>query len=317
MSLDPDAQAIADMLAAQMPGSLSELGVEGGRAFFEALSEQAPPGASLHAVTERLIPGPAGDIKVRTYRPSAQEDLPALLYFHGGGWVMGSLDFVDPVCRELANRAQCAVVSVDYRLAPEAPFPAAVDDGYSALLWVAVHGADIGVDPSRIAVGGDSAGANIAAAVSLVARDDNGPSIALQLLAYPATEYCVARQSWVEHANAPLLTSDDVRWFWRQYLVDVERFCDDPRATPMNAPSLEQLPPALVLTAEYDPMRDDGEAYAARLASEGVDVTAERYSGVFHGFFTMVGMLGQTEAAIGDAAEHLKKAFAQRASRTV
>jgi len=311
MSLDPDAQAIADMLAQQMPGTLSELGVEGGRAFLRALGQQAPQGTPVHSVTDRSISGPEGTVGVRVYHPSEQADLPALVYFHGGGWVMGSLDMVDNLCRELANRAECVVVSVDYRLAPENPFPAGFNDVYAALLWVAEHGAEIGVDTDRIAVGGDSAGANLAAAVALFSRDNSGPKIALQLLAYPATDYCAPTPSWVEHANAPLLTADDVRWFWAKYLGEDMRFKDDPRATPANATSLEQLPPAFVLTPEYDPLRDEAEEYARKLAAAGVQVKVQRYTGAFHGFFMMVGMLDKTERAIADAAEMLEEAFAR------
>lgn len=301
MALDPDAQAIADLLDQMLPGPLHQLGVAGARAFVDQMNEHAPPPAPVQAVTDREIPGPAGPIPIRIYRPIADAGLPVLVYFHGGGWTIGSLDQVDPVCRALANRADCLVVSVDYRLAPEHPFPAAVEDCYAAVQWVAQHGAELSADSSRLAVGGDSAGGNLAAAVSLLARDDNGPRIALQLLIYPATEYAVPRASWLEHAKAPLLTTDDVLWFWAQYLPDAADRAD-PRATPSSATDLTGLPPAFVITAEYDPIRDDGEGYARRLAEAGVEVTATRYPGVFHGFFGFVGMLARTDEALRDAA---------------
>ncbi|MGQ4596690.1 alpha/beta hydrolase fold domain-containing protein [Nocardia sp. R6R-6] len=316
MSLDPDAQELVTALAEQLPGRLSDLGVDGGRMFLRKLADQAPPGRAVHAVTERSIPGPAGSLGVRVYRPSARDDLPVLLYFHGGGFVLGGLDDADGVCRELALRVECVVVSVDYRLAPEAPFPAAVEDGYAALEWVASNGADIGADPGRIAVGGDSAGAQLAAGVCIVAREAGGPRIALQLLAYPATEYDTSRPSWTDYADGPLLTTVDALWFWEKYLGDVEKFRSDPLVFPMNA-DLAKLPPAFVLTAEHDPVRDGAEAYAEALAAAGVEVRAQRYDGVFHGFFAMVGLLTKTETALVDAADTLRKYLTQVRARDI
>jgi acetyl esterase len=310
VALDPDAQALADALDQLMPAPMHQLGVAGARAFLDELGRQAPAPPPVHAVTDREIPGPAGPIPVRVYRPSDEPDLPVLLYLHGGGWTIGTLDGVEALCRELCTRAGCLVVSVDYRLAPEHPFPAAIEDAYAAARWVAEHGSELGGDGTRLAIGGDSAGGNLAAAVSLLARDAGGPAIALQLLAYPATEYALERPSWLEHAKAPLLTTDDVVWFWGQYLPDASDRAD-PRATPNSAASLAGLPPTFVLTAEYDPIRDDGEAYAARLTQDGVDVTHVRYPGVFHGFFTMVGMLARTDVAIQDAATQLSAHLAR------
>ncbi|MGI5290234.1 alpha/beta hydrolase [Nonomuraea polychroma] len=310
MPLDPDAQALAEALDALLPGPLHSLGVDGARALAEQLGEQSPPPPPLHLVEQRTIPGPAGEIPIRVYRPSPETDLPVLLYFHGGGWTIGTLDGVETLCRTLSEKAHCVVVSVDYRLAPEHKFPAAVEDCYAALEWVAAHAGEIGADAGRIAVGGDSAGGNLSASISILARDRNGPQIALQLLVYPATEYAVERASWREHATASLLTAEDVLWFWGHYLRD-EADRSDPRATPSNAPSLAGLPPAFVLTAEYDPIRDDGEQYAQRLREAGVPVIAKRYPRVFHGFFTMVGLLGKTKEALEDAAARLNDAFAR------
>lgn len=308
MALDPDAQGIADALADLMPGPMHTLGVTGARAFVDQLHAQSPPPPPLHSVDDRTIPGPACPIPVRVYRPGPDTGLPVLVYLHGGGWTIGTLETCEAVCRSLSEKAGCVVVSVDYRLAPENKFPAAIDDSYAAVEWVAAHADELGVDPDRIAVGGDSAGANLSAAICILARDRGGPPITFQLLAYPATEYAVERTSWVEHASAPLLTAKDVTWFWGQYLRDeADRF--DPHATPSNASSLAELPPAFILTAEEDPLRDDGEQYGERLREAGVDAVVQRYPGVFHGFFSMVGVLSRTAEAVDDAAGHLIRAF--------
>ncbi|MDO3401703.1 alpha/beta hydrolase [Mycolicibacterium neoaurum] len=309
MTLAPDAQAFVDMMASA-PGPLHSLGVDGAREAVRQLAALNPPPQQVFSVQDREIPGPAGPIPIRVYRPSDETGCPILVYFHGGGWTIGNLDTVDPLCRALSAQANCVVVSVDYRLAPENPFPAAVDDGYAAVEWTAAHADQIGGDPERIAVGGDSAGANISTSLCILSRDNNGPKIVYQLLAYPATEHCVERPSWVEHAEAPVLTAADVTWFWSQYLRSEADRCD-PRATPANAESLAGLPPALIITAEVDPIRDDGEHYGELLRTAGVDVTVARYPGTFHGFFTMVGMIGQADTAVLDATERLKQAFAQ------
>ncbi|BBZ15225.1 alpha/beta hydrolase [Mycobacterium branderi] len=309
MTLDPDAQQLTDALAGLLPGPLHTLGVEGARAVLAGLSEQSPPPPPLHSVEDHTVGGPAGPLQTRVYRPGPENDLPVLIHLHGGGWAMGTLDASEALCRSLSDKAGCVVVSVDYRLAPEHKFPAAVNDCYAAVQWVANHADEIGADSNRIAIGGESAGANLAAATTLLARDSGGPPLAFQLLAYPVTEYAVERPSWREHASAPLLTVDDVTWFWAQYLRD-QADRTDPRATPSNASSLAGLPPAYILTAEHDPVRDDGEQYGQRLRDAGVDVTVKRYPGVFHGFLSMVGMLNRTAEALDDAAAQLAHAFA-------
>ena len=309
MPLDPDAQFVVDQID-QVP--LHTLGVEAIRSSLSAqAAEGFPPPASVHEVEDRSIPGPSSPMAIRVYRPSDESALPALLYFHGGGWTVGSPDSCDGICRALTNGAQCVIVSVNYRLAPENKFPAAVDDAYAALEWLATHGrAELGIDPGRIAIGGDSAGANLSAAVCLLARDRGGPRARLQLLAYPATEYAVERESWRDNAKAPILTAEDVVWFWGQYLRD-EANRVDPRATPSNAGDFRDLPPAFILTAEYDPLRDDGEQYARRLAEAGNEVTVKHYPGVFHGFLNMLGVVSRADTAIADAGSRISEAFAR------
>ncbi|MDN3016153.1 alpha/beta hydrolase fold domain-containing protein [Paenibacillus sp. BSR1-1] len=259
-------------------------------------------------VENRTIPVPGGEIPVRIYTPSGEGPFPALVYYHGGGWVIGNLDTVDVPCRMLANRAGCVVVSVDYRLAPEHKFPTAAEDSYAVVKWVAEQAASIQVDPERIAVGGDSAGGNLAAVVALMARDQGGPSIAYQMLIYPVTNHSYETESYRENANGYFLTKNTMVWFWNHYLRD-EQDGKNPYASPLLAEDLSGLPPALVITAGFDPLRDEGEAYAERLKATGVPVEATRYDGMIHGFFWMPGVLEQGSAAIKQAANALNQAF--------
>jgi len=310
MPLDPDARALVDALSTVLPAPFHQIGLDAAREFSEAMGAQGPDPKSVHSTEDRNIPGPNGDIPVRIYRPSADEHLPVLVWIHGGGWSIGGLEGgTDVTCRELANRANCVVVSIDYRLAPEHKFPAPFEDCYAALVWVLANASDFGGDPARVAIGGDSAGANLSAAVCIAKRDNGGPSAIFQLLAYPATEYAVERPSWTENAEAPVLGVADVIWFWDFYLRD-EADRTDWRATPSNAESLEGVPPAFVLTAEFDPLRDDGENFGRLLQEAGVDVHVKRYPGVFHGFFTMGTALQRTDEALDDAADSLRKVFA-------
>jgi len=232
-------------------------------------------------VEDRLIPGPGGELAVRIYTPDAPAPRPAIVYFHGRGWVLGNLDGSDAHRRALANAASCAVVSVDYRLAPEAKFPAPVEDCYAATLWVAENAAGLGCDPKRIAVAGTSAGANLAAVVPLMARDRGRPPLAFQVLVYPITDGGMNTRSYRENADGYFLTAASMAWFWKQYISDdTDRV--HPYAAPIKASDLSGLPPALVITAEFDPLRDEGEAYAERLRAAGVRVTCTRYEGTIH-----------------------------------
>lgn len=260
-------------------------------------------------VDDRTIPGPGGELPVRVYRPSADTSLPVLVWFHGGGWTIGSLDTHDNTCRSLANAAGCVVVSVGYRLAPEHKFPAAVDDAVAATQWVAEHASELGGDAGRVAVAGDSAGGNLAAVVSLLARDAGGPALAYQLLVYPVTDYEFENPSMRENATGYFLELESMRWFYNQYLND-ESDGDDWRFSPIRAAELAGLPPAFVLTAELDPLRDQGEAYARKLEAAGVPVELRRYDGVFHGFFGMRDFMEPAEAAFGDVTKALREALA-------
>ena len=274
-----------------------------------AFTPQVP---ELESVAERTLPGPARAIPVRVYTPQPEAGpaaLPILAYFHGGGWVFGDLDTHDGLCRCLAHEAHCLVVSVDYRLAPEHKFPAGLEDCRAALAWLAANGREIGGDPARLAVGGDSAGGNLAAVLARLARDDGGPALALQLLIYPATDFTADNDSLEANGEGYLLTKAAIDWTKSMYLneADEER---DPRASPGLAADLAGLPPALVMTAEYDPLRDEGRAYAEAMAASGVAVRHLDYAGMIHGFVRMGAIVDRASDAIGDAAAALRRAFA-------
>jgi acetyl esterase len=256
-----------------------------------------------------VIPGPGGEIPVRIYRPSDDDRLPALVYFHGGGWVLGNLDSHDATCRLLTNGAQCVVISVDYRLAPEHKFPAAADDAYAATTWVAENAAPLGIDPRRIAVGGDSAGGNLAAAVTLMAKEQGEPSIAYQVLIYPVTNHSFDTTSYETNAEGYMLTRRSMIWFWNHYLAEPADG-QNAYASPLQADDLGGLPPALVITAEFDPLRDEGAAYAERLKQAGVPVKYTDYPGMIHGFFGMSLMLDTAKQAVSDVCGEVRSAFA-------
>nr|WP_281427635.1 alpha/beta hydrolase [Mesobacillus maritimus] len=259
-------------------------------------------------VEDRRIPGPGGEIPVRIYTPEGEGPFPALVYYHGGGWVIGNLDTVEVPCRLLTNRANCVVISVDYRLAPEHKFPAAAEDAYSAVQWVVDNASSIGVDSARVAVGGDSAGGNLAAVVALMAKDKGGPSISYQMLIYPVTNHNYDTQSYKDNAEGYFLTKSTMEWFWNHYLRN-EEDGKNPYASPLLAEDVSGLPPALVITGGFDPLRDEGEAYAEKLKAAGVAVEATRYDGMIHGFFWLPGMLLQGDKAIHQAANALREAF--------
>ena len=246
---------------------------------------------------DREIPGPASRIRVRLYRPSADGVLPVVVFFHGGGWVMGSIETHDVYCRQLANASKHAVVSVDYRLAPEHKFPAGLEDAYAATCWVWEHAAEIGVAAQRIAVAGDSAGGNLAAAVALMARDRGGPQLTFQLLMYPVLDYDFDTPSYRENATGYHLTRAAMIWSWRHYLKN-ELDGWSPYASPLRAQDLSGLPAAPILTAEFDPLRDEGEAYAARLRAAGVPVSLRRYDGLIHGFARRTNVLDRARDAL-------------------
>jgi acetyl esterase len=307
MPLDPKAKALIDMMA-QMPlPPWSELSAATFRAMMDA-GRFPPPDLPLAEIVNTTIPGPAGPIGARIYRASLEPNQPVIVYFHGGGFVIGNLDSHDGTCRRLSHGIGCTVVSVDYRLAPEHVYPAAVDDSYAATKWVAEHADFLKIDAARIAVAGDSAGGNLAAVVAIIARDRGGPALCHQLLTYPVTDMAFKSESYTSNGTGYFLTKDMMAWFGLQY-VPSGHDIEDPLLSPLYHKNLSGLPPATVITAEYDPLRDEGEAYAKKLQDAGVPTKLIRYDGVFHGFFSMNGAVDQADDAHAFAAGELKKAF--------
>jgi len=307
MPLDEQSRAVLEQLS-KVPGLHTLPPVEGRKLIDELFQTKGEP-EPVGKVENRTIPGPATDIPVRIFTPKGDGPFPALVYFHGGGWVLGSLDSWDAATRMLTNAVECVTVSVDYRLAPEHKFPKPVEDCYAATQWVAENAASIGGDPSRIAIGGDSAGGNLTAAVALMAREHGKPRLAFQLLVYPVTDAAMDTPSMTkECADGYFLTREMMAWFWKQYARDAGDRAH-PYASPLRAQNLRGLPPALVLTAEFDPLRDEGEAYGARLREAGVPVTVSRYDGTIHGFFLMPSVLDQGKKGFAEAVSALRAAF--------
>lgn len=294
MPLDPQVKAFLEMLAAEgAPPRETQTVAEARRQMLEQSARRAGPQQPMPRVENHVIPGPAGDLPVRIYHPASVDTapLPILVYFHGGGWVLGNLDTHDVLCRALSRGAHAVAVSVDYRLAPEHPFPAAAEDAYAATAWTATHATELGADPARLAVVGDSAGGNLAAVTCLLARERGAPHIAFQALIYPVIDhYDPGQPSYFQNADGYSLTRDGMIWYWDHYLPNTND-ADNPLASPLRAPDLRDLPPALVVTAEYDPLRDEGEAYAERLRAADVPVTLHRYDGTIHGIANLAGVL--------------------------
>ncbi len=311
MPIDPIAAGLLQQMEEAGMPPLNEMSPADARQAAEGFRALAGEPEPVADVTKRTIPGPGGEVPVWVYTPAGAGAgaLPCLVYYHGGGWVLGDLEGVDTICRAVANRAGCKVVSVDYRLSPEHKFPAPFDDCYAALEWVAANGASIGVDSSKLAVGGDSAGGNLAAAVALKARDAGGPALRHQLLVYPVTNHDYGTASYSDNGDGYLLTQDMMKWFWDHYLNNAEEG-RNPLASPLAASDLSGLPSAFVITAEFDPLRDEGEAYAAKLAAAGVTVSQQRFDGQIHAFWQMPGVFPAALEAADQAAGHLKSAFA-------
>jgi acetyl esterase len=306
MPLDPQAKQVLEQIAALglPPNHL----VSPAQARLNMKSRPRAAGPEVAKVEDRLIPGPRVELPVRVYTPAGTGPFPILVWYHGGGWVVGDLDTADPTARHLTVGASCVVVSVDYRLAPETKFPGAADDCYAATVWAAQNAARINGDPQRIAVGGDSAGGNLAAAVALMARDRGGLSLTFQLLVYPVIARDYSTASYRQNAEGYGLTLDGMQWYWDQYLQNPAE-ASDPYAAPLTAKDLKGLPPALVITAEYDPLCDEGEAYAKRLQAAGVPTTCTRYDGMIHGFFGMAAVLDKGQQAVAEACAALRQAF--------
>jgi acetyl esterase len=296
MTLDPGLESYVRRAVASPPAwelSLAELRADPAAELLEIWGDVDP----VDHVDDLTIEGPDGPLGVRSYRPASDAPLPGLVWFHGGGWVVGDLESHDPVCRHLARTTPCCVVSVDYRLAPEHPFPAAVEDCWAGFEWAARETEQLGIDRSRLAVAGDSAGGNLAAVTALRARAA-GLALALQVLIYPVTDSDLDSPSYLEYADGLNLTREKMEWYWRMYLGGADGA--QPDASPLRADDLSGVAPALVQTAEYDPLLSEGEAYARRLAEHGVPVALTRYDGMIHGFVRMPAL---TEVALASLAE--------------
>ncbi len=312
MSLHPQVAALLERAAkSQLPPYWQVPAAVARRLYRDIRGPLTPDPPAVESSYLMLPPGKAGPIPVRAYRPkgaSKDETLPALIYYHGGGWVIGDLDTHDVVCRTLANAARCAVFSVEYRKAPEAPFPAAVDDCFSALSFVFKNAESLKVNAAQLAVGGDSAGGNLATVVALMARDAGGPPVAFQLLIYPGCDQRMGHPSITRNGDGYLLTKKTMEYFRAFYLPNKADY-EDWRASPLLAKSLAGLPPAYVMTCGYDPLLDEGRAYAERMKKEGVAVEYREYSDMVHGFITMGRALDTANSALAECARALRACF--------
>jgi acetyl esterase len=312
MALDPQAQDVINLVIKSGRPAYNTLSPKEARQLFrETRPAATPTPAEIGAVRDLTADGPGGPIPVRVYRPAgvaAGTALPVLVYYHGGGWVIGDLDTHDVQCRQITAEAGITVVAVDYHLAPEHKFPAAVDDAWAATRWVVARAGELGVDPARLAVAGDSAGGNLAAVVALMARDAGGPAIALQVLIYPVTDVGAESKSYSDFAEGYMLTRDGMRWFTSHYLKTPSD-AQDWRVSPLRAASLAGLPPALVITAGFDPLRDEGAAYARRLTEAGGQVDYINYGGMIHGFMPMGKLLATGNRATSHVALSLRQAL--------
>ncbi|WP_185981878.1 alpha/beta hydrolase [Skermania sp. ID1734] len=305
--LDPQAAGWLQSIADAGVPPLNEMPVADARATYLAVVAQCGlPAEEVVDIADRTAEGPHGEIPVRIYTPKGSGAFGVLIYFHGGGWVIGDREVVHGPCTLLANRAHAVVVSVDYRMGPEHPFPAAVDDAIAATQWVADHAAELNIDPERIAVAGDSAGGNLAAVVALNARDNGGPALIGQVLLYPATDFTRDTVSSRENGQGYFLTTELIAWFQEHYQADPT----DWRASPLLAADVSGLPSAYIITAEFDPLRDEGEAYGERLRDAGVDVEIHRYDGQIHAFAAnLAGVMDQGRAALEAVGAHLRKLY--------
>lgn len=307
MSLDPQIAAVLQQFAGMPQPDYSQLDPRQYRQFCDTLMPPMP-GERLFEVRNFEVAGAAGSLDARLYRPEDSDSLPLVVFFHGGGFVIGNLDTHDNLCRSLARLCGAVVVSVAYRLAPEARFPAAPEDGYAATCDLAARASELGFDARRLAVAGDSAGANLAIAVARLAQQRQGPRIAYQCLFYPVTDARCGSASYSEFADGYFLTREQMHWFWSQYLAQPQQG-DDPLASPLRAERLAGLPPTTLISAEYDPLRDEGEAFARRLQDAGVTTRLQRCAGMIHGFISMAAFVTAAQVALEAAAADLRQAL--------
>jgi len=263
------------------------------------------PAEPVHQIINRFIPGKTADLPIRIYRPTENPNAPAIVFFHGGGWVLSTLDIFDSSLSRLANQSGATIISVFYQKAPEHPFPIPFDDCYESLLWVLANAEELKIDPTKVGVMGDSAGGNLASAVALKARD-NGVKLALQVLIYPCNERNFETQSYIDYATGYLLTTQGMKWFWEQY---VQNPADNtnPYAAPMHAKTFKDLAPAVIVTAQYDPLLADSEKYAKLLQADGVPVVYKQFDGMIHGFFVMMAITKVAAESIDFIAQEIKK----------
>lgn len=312
MSLDPQMAALVAAMSNQPIPDYENLSAVDFRKGADGKRIPRDHLEAIHSVENLEIPGPGGKLPVRLYRPASDQPLPVLVYFHGGGFVVGDLDTHDNICRALSNRLPALVISVGYRLAPEHKYPAAVDDAYAASLWAASNAQDWGGDPSRLMVGGDSAGGNLAAVVCQQALERGAPAIAHQLLLYPVCDNNLQRDSYLSVGKGYFLETEMMNWFWKQYL-NVPEDGEQPYACPLKAPNLSGLPPATVVTGGFDPLCDEGIAYARRLTQAGVATQHLHVDGAIHGFLSFIGMIELSNQTLQAAVQAVGVALQQRA----
>ncbi len=303
MPLDPVYQEMLKQMAAAGGPAMTDVSPPEAREMYRGLQAAAYV-ADIKHIEDR----DANGIKIRIYRDT-MEKTPCIVYFHGGGWVIGDLDTHDTICTQLAAETGYAVISVDYRLAPENPFPAPIDDCYDGLCWIAANAVELNIDPEKIAVAGDSAGGNLAAAACIKARDQGQPAIAFQALFYPVTDVNFDTGSYHENAEGYFLTREGMQWFWDHYIGQGEANRKNPLAAPLQASDFSGLPAAQIMTAEFDPLRDEGESYARALSDAGVAVEVKRYDGMIHGFFGATDVTQGARDAMADAVRALKAAL--------
>jgi acetyl esterase len=306
MTLRPEYVKMLQEMAEMDVPELWEIPISQTRSFSQAQLKIAADLTPIHSITDRYIPGPTADLHIRIFRPNDSANLPCIVYFHGSGWTLGFIDLFNPCLSMLSKESESIVIAVNYQKAPEHPFPEPFNDCYATLEWAVNNATELGIDPKNISVGGDSAGGNLAAAVALRSRDEQLISLASQLLVYPCTNKDFSTQSYDSYASGYGLSTKAMKWFWDQYIQDA-RHADNPYACPARATSLENSPPTVLITAQYDPLTSDGENYRDQLTRDGVEVVYKEFAGVIHGFFRAPEITSASNEAISFVSQELKK----------